>query len=518
MKPTSRTAKRMRSARKRKAVTRKPNSMKWVQIGDKILENVATNSTALYHNLHRHMKAETLLNKLTTSMSKTEAAKLVHALGPGVVMGTKQIIDQALKDGGYKKLEPTEGDFTLLEESPTFQEDTRVGADMGCIYKKAICLTIGAKADNQMRLAAELYKPQTWPCFNSESSKYYTEGVNTYEVMKVLRSQAGSNRQGVWYPIAESHSIDTGAWRTEQKLQRAAYLSPILLRQQYYDEIRRYLMSSETINWLDDSDNKSSDIYYAINSITDVITFANAQKFLPCELKIYICKCKTRTKWWPAADWFDPTADSADYGLMRNGYIYDAGSPVSRGNPAQIGALEAVWDETSVHLGATPFYSPTFRNHWDVVDVVKQTILPTEKFELTLHRKFRHAHSIREMNMERETISEGYYCVGDYAMVITFKGLPCIMKYTGEINPGDLDTKEVDASPSRILMTSRSSMSITAPNLITPSMAPTTRGGNNYIAGEGRVLDTDLNTHAYDNTDWAPSVMTNLQEQEGGSR
>jgi hypothetical protein len=386
---------------------------------------------------------------------------------------------------------------------------------MGNIYKRAIVLTMGMKQDSQMRTARKEYKAQTWPCFNSESSKYYTEGSNIYNVARLLRSQAGTNRQGVWFPIDLAHSASS--WTTTTYLKLNGYQQPVLLRQQYYDEIRRYLLSSSTISWLEEEDNMSSSLFFAINSVTDTITFANAQKFLPVELKIYICKCKTRTKFAPAADWFDPTSNSEEYELMRNEYIY--GSTASqKTNPAQGGASWNIFDESSVHLGATPFYSPTFRNHWEVTHLVKQEILPTDKFELTLHREFRHAHDLRDLETERESLNKGFYCEGDYALIITFKGLPCIMKYTGSLSESDIDTKEVDASPSRIIMTSRSSMNISAPNLTEPSMTPSRGNKDNYIAGEGRVLDTLINTHEYTDTNWEPSVMTNVSEQSGGAR
>jgi len=363
-----------------------------------------------------------------------------------------------------------------------------------------------------MKAAKKLYKSQTWPCFNSQSSKYYGDK----EVYKVLRSQAGTNRQGVWYPDDITAQLGN-PWVSPENLLLNGYITPILLKQQYYDEIRKYLLSSDVISWLNNDDNISADVFYAINSITDIVTFANAQKYLPVEVKIYICKCKTRTMYAPAADWFVPTGDCQQYNRMRNAYIYNS-STEAMDNPAGGGGNISTFNESSVHLGATPFYSPTFRKNWEVAHVVKQEIQPSDKFELILHREFRKCHSIRDLEVARSTISSGYYCEGDYALVTTFKGLPCIMKYTGTTTSSNLDAKEVDASPSRILMTSRSSLNISAPELFTSSMIPDRSNNHNYVSGEGRVLDYDVDTHAYTDSNWAPSVITNLEEQTGGAR
>jgi hypothetical protein len=178
-----------------------------------------------------------------------------------------------------------------------------------------------------------------------------------------------------------------------------------------------------------------------------------------------------------------------------------------------------LFDETSVHLGATPFYSPTFRENWEVRSLIKQKIETTDKFELTLHREFRKAHSLRELEQTRETLNEGFYNPGDYALIVCFKGDPALMKWSGAATTQTLDLKEVDSSPVKLMMTSRSSISVTAPDLFTTDNAPTTRPtGGNYIAGEGRVLDVSLDTHAYLDTNWTTSVITNVKEEEGGSR
>jgi hypothetical protein len=457
--------------------------------------------------------AETLPPHLKSSPAIRLAHKVISELEPGMVLDTRTLLKLAQKVGSATStLIPEDGDFSLLQESETFAEPSRIGAEMGSIFKKAIVLTQGMKQDSQMKTANKLYKQQTWPCFNSQSSKYY----GGYAVWKAMISTAGTNRQGVWFPKKLVHGGTP--WVTQADLSFISYMSPMLLRMQIMDELDRYLLSPSIKSWLDEQPNASADLFYAINSITDTVTIGNAMKFSPVDLKIYICKCKSRTQWPPQSDWFNPTAVAqASEQLMNNDYVY-AQTAGTRQNPAGGLPSGTIYGESSVHLGATPFYSPSFRESWEVVDVIKQQILPTDKFELTLHRKFRHAHSLRDMYAEFESMADGYFCEGDYGLIITYNGKPAYMQYTGTPAAGDLINKEVSASPSAISMISRSSINISAPNLFTSDMAPTSVSTDQYIAGEGRVLDTDLSTYNFTDTTWAIDVMTQVSQEVGGER
>lgn len=508
---------RRRRAKKAKKASPVGTSSASPQVQDitEFLENFRTKEkirSSLNANLNKVYDRETLNSHLSSVISASAAAAISHRLPPGVAISGKQLLELARAHGGFKRIFPTDGDFERLEASPVIGEDNKVGLGMGTLYKKALVLTEGVKHDAQMRMAGTLYKPQTWPCFNSQSSKYY----GNFDVFKVLQSAAGANRQGVWNP--KDLNVNSSVWDTTGTLQYNGYISPMLLKLQWYEEIRNYLLDSSVLTWLDQEENNSADLFYCVNSVTDTVTFSNGDLYLPINLKIYVCKCKKRTRFAPAADWFIASGTTNQiYNRMSEKYVYESPAAVARLNPAG-GSAQSLFEETSVHLGATPFYSPTFRENWEVCDVVKQTIESTDKFELTVHRQMRKAQSLRQLEEGRETIALGFYQPGDYAMVICFAGSPAIMKYQGATEE-PLDLKEVDASPVKLLMTSRSSISITAPDLYTTANAPTTRpSSGNYITGEGRVLDTSLDTHAYSDTSWSSNVMTNIEEKTGGSR
>jgi len=467
---------------------------------------------SLNSNLNQVFDRETLKSHLSSTISASAAAAITHRLPPGLSITGKQLLELARQHGGFKRIIPTDGDFEKFESSPVVAEDNKVGMGMGSMYRKALVLTEGVKHDAQMRLASTLYKPQTWPCFNSQSSKYYGD----FDVFKVLQSSAGANRQGTWFP--KDLSPNGLVWDSASLTQYNGYMNPLLLKVQWYEELRKYLISDEVITWLGQEENNSSDLFYAVNSTTSIVEFSNADLYLPINLKIYICKCKKRTRFAPAADWFVPSGTTTQiYNRMSEKYVYKSPAATSKESPGG-GTAQDLFSETSVHLGATPFYSPTFRENWEVVDLVKQTIESTDKFQLTVHREFRNAHSIRDLEEGRDTISQGFYQPGDYAMLITFAGSPCIMKYQGTTSQ-PFDLKEVDASPVKLVMTSRSSINISAPDLYTTANAPTSRPSNgNYISGEGRVLDVTLDNHAYSDSSWLPSVITNVEQETGGSR
>jgi len=209
---------------------------------------------------------------------------------------------------------------------------------------------------------------------------------------------------------------------------------------------------------------------------------------------------------------------------MRHQYVYGSTSVSSNLPSTAYSGLQAIthYANASVHIGATPFYSSNFRNHWTVEDVIKQRILPVDKFELNIKRHLKDATSIRDLEQQHD-ISDGggqaSYCEGDYALLITFKGTPAFMRYQGTLGENEEGVRETDVSPSKILVTSHSSFGIASQNLINSDSTPgTTTQTSNYISGEGRVLDTSIKTLDFTNPDWLPEVITNVSVAEGGER
>lgn len=469
---------------------------------------------ALGAQLHEKFDGERLLPHLKYKLSDLNRIESI--------LGMEGMTAEAVKYA-FKELIPTEEGFDGYEESHVYKEENRIGQNMGHIYKKYLKITKGAKSDRQMKHAKALYKSQNWPCFNSASKKYWARiGSVQYKAYEALFAQAGENRQGVWYPDEFLWNASTApgpAW--QEKALYQMYAGRLLTRASMYAEIRTFLLNLDDISWLNEDDDQSADKFYAIDRIEDVVTISNRMKFSPVNLKIYLCKAKKASLYSPQACWFRPDGSQQD-NIMRNDYVY--GSQVQDKNlPGEdyssLGNI-TFYPEAAVHLGATPFYSPQFREHWAVEQVIKQQILPTDKFELTLNRRLRHALSIRDMEAMIETNNEpaGAYQPGDYALLITFRGEPGFMRFVGIPQADQVTLRETDCTPSSITVESRSSMGVISPNLFNSDNTPT--GPNiqsNYIAGEGRVLDTELQTAEFA-SDWLPEVISNVSVEEGGSR
>lgn len=430
----------------------------------------------------------------------------------------------------YHEIIATDEDLEELRKSITFKEESRMGIEMGAVYKKAMKVTIGARKDTQMKIAKGLYKTQSIPSFNSESKAYF----GNYPVLNNLTMRAGFNRQGVWYP-KDHNPYDGHSWgdNVTEFVKYSGFLQPILPMQCAYDQLLQSLIPASTISWLLDVDNLSTDLFYGLTGITSTVTFGNCMQFMPVDLKIYLCKCKERTQWAPHECWFSPNKSHtpvATTPLMRADYVYDAGAPAdatSAGTSLAPNSAQTLFAEASVHVGSTPMYSPTFRNHWEIVDVIKQTIEPNDKFEFTFHREYRKCVSIRNLEEVRTTFEKGLYVPGDYALLTTFRGKPCFMKWSQPASSTQRGYKEVENSPCEISMSSRSHISVAAPALFTPAIgtpagSTTASTTANYISGEGHILDTAIDTQPFSNqTDaagWRINVMSNVSEQTGGSK
>ena len=415
------------------------------------------------------------------------------------------------------------GGFMQYAKSYWGEEPNKIGSpDMGAVYTKCIEITEGARSDSQMRTAKKLYKSQNMPSFNSTSENY----TDDYAYSAVYAA-AGEGRQGVWVPT--TYNQVTGFPSAFNEAAKATIFQSQMMTQLFlWAEIFSRLLSADDINWLDNTsgtNQASADRYYAIDYIEDIVTIANAMEFSNCELTIYLCKCKMATKYSPAQSWFVPQQDPAastrnEY--MRSEYVYHA--PAENVNfPGELAKTNAqpCFPHANVHVGATPFYSPRFRQTWEVVDVIKREIKSTDKLVLKIKRKFRKVMSARDLDLLKDTIGHAHYNNGDYGLIITFKGTQGFMKYDGPTDPGTYDQRirEVDVGPSKIVVNQRHSFGLISPDYSTSAMQPPAADKtSNYIAGEGRVLDTTIRTRPFNDTEWVPELVTNVRTVKGGPR
>jgi hypothetical protein len=425
----------------------------------------------------------------------------------------------------YYRLLPTDGDMDGYEKSENYQLPSRIGgAEFGSVIKKYLSFTEGMREDSQMTEAKKLYKSQTYPAFNSEATDHMKAPNNAIERwLSLLYSQTGDNRQGVWFPLEQG--VSDNLWNQPEDLRRYQFVSPMLGKLSMWSEIRQNLITNNIVSWLNAAEMRSADIFFAITSIQDVITISNVMKYSPVDLKVYLCRCKSKTKFAPNACWINPTGNTsgvAAYQTMAKEYVYSPTGATIRYPGDSSNATCRV--ETSVNIASTPKFSPLFRNHWDIVDVINQTIEPTDKFELTIDRHFRKAHSGRDleqafMSYVSGGTEEGYWQEGDMTLLVTFRGLPGIMKNTTG-NPPVETLREVDHTPAKIMMQSRSSFQISANDILNSQERSGTLvdGLSAYVSSTGRILDTTILTNSFADQTWSIDITTSVENKEGGSR
>ena len=436
-----------------------------------------------------------------------------------------------------EKILPTQGGFNIYQRHGTYAKPLRIGgSEMGELITKEIVIMHGAKDTQQMKIAKQLYKVQNIPAFNSEASRYYGDIA-----WPALFSAAGEGRQGVWTPHIYNRQNDIGSSSTDAVKNKVALYSSLgaslLSKNQMYSELRSNFLTANELTWLDNRYTQSADKYFAICYMQDEVTISNGMTYLPVDLKIYLCKCKQDTEYGPAQAWYDPRPASSFQDVMDNSYVYgqdglEANQEFSCKLPSESGISPASastftaassYAYTSVHLGATPFFSVQFRENWEVMDVIKQRIFPTDKFELKLKREFSEAYSVRMAENQRDRGKNHMYDQGDYALLITFRGTPCMMHYDGVDTATDIQkVREVEVSPSKIMVHTRSSFGIAAPKIDVDAFKNDTSTGitieSNVITSTARMLDTTTITRSFGDTIWNPEVITNVEQQQGGER
>jgi hypothetical protein len=415
------------------------------------------------------------------------------------------------------------GGFMQYAKSKWGEEPNKIGSpDMGAVFYKYIKIVEGARSSSQMKTAKKLYKSQNVPSVNTSSSTY---SGNT--AWSAAFTAAGEMRQGVYFPtkFGPIHGTLTNNWEAYAKY--TVLQSGMLTHLALWQEIRNRFMTDEDRTWLDAigsgaANEASSDRYFAIDYIEDEITIANAMEFSNSDVSVYICKCKTRTKYSPAQAWFQPVIETGydGAGFMNPAYVYSSGLATVNfpGSLAKTAGLEC-YPYAACHVGATPFYSPTFRQEWEVLDVIKRNLKSTDKLTLKIKRELRNCISARDMEFYKNEIGKGAYNEGDYALLITHKGTKSFMKYTGgTVATGEQNIRETDVGPSKLMINNRSSFGFVTPNLSSSVFLPSTsQQTENYISGEGRILDVNVRTLDFD-SEWTPEVVTNVYTAEGGPR
>lgn len=417
----------------------------------------------------------------------------------------------------------------------------------GCRYKTKVEISHG-KPNRYMKAAHDQYgKNSRWLLV-----PYHDTGQANFS--NALFAQAGANRQGfaTW-----------GAFRTDsQSLASDAY--PSFKIYNYYglasegmicNEWARTGVSTSLLTVLNDTSNPffrekyNVDLLSNINSRFSTHQFFNSQEYSDVNIKVYVCQAKEKNFapiWENIAPFGSST--SPDFKIPRDSpkarggvgalsYVKTGGGvnwfdsessvPITHTNTAGVTtATSNAVVETSSILGLTPQQSQVFKEHWEVLDVLDNTIGPNDTWDIHLEQKYSKSHSVRSWYSRFNRLllgANGDYddalkstCRGDIVLLTVFSGMPAsnyILDGTDSKN-----TFPVDAGPSRIRHKVRHGINVSWPESLQPLDSSDPDLLSPFLAEQGwRVIKqktnfTDRETYKYDAGEI--SVMTRLTKKE----
>lgn len=364
----------------------------------------------------------------------------------------------------------------------------------GCKYKTKVELSHG-KPNRYMKAAHDTYgKNSRWlqvPYSNAEDANK----------QKSMFAQAGANRQGwaTWGGWLDNGN--QGGFTSTQLYNYFGLPSAGMIA----NEWARTGVSTSLLTVLNDTNNAFFRQYYNVDLLTNINSrfsthsFYNSQEFSDVNIKVYVCQAKTKRgyqiwtdvapfgtsttpdfkvpKYSPSANTGTGPADPIKAtGAGFNWFDTPSAIPITYTDNAGTGVSSSnVKVETSSILGLTPQQSQTFKNHWEVLDVLDNTIGPNDTWEVHLEQKYSKSHSVRSWYEHFTTIPLGTNTAygdilkqtvrGDIVLLTVFSGMPA-SSYVLKTNVKN--TIPVDAGPSRIRHEVRHGINVSWPKPLQP--------------------------------------------------
>lgn len=316
-------------------------------------------------------------------------------------------------------------------------------------YKEKVSFSAG-EPNTMMKLAKEMY--------GTKSKMLHTTGYT--KCLDQMDSRAGLNRRGFFSP-----------WRNDLRAS-VSYLPtdyPLFVDNRGslgFGQIAHFItnhgLPTTVLDYLATPGTQAQDLLFPIASTTSVHTYTNKMTYSPCDLSIYILRVRAnRVVASPTAsiiyDWAnmtDTTTDPARWGPIfsqadaststdREKYRYvfppdtknisnsafpSASKPASDQNYTYI-------SESNTVLGYTPYFSPSFKELYETLDVKKIRLGAGDRFELTIHKEYDEPLSLRQLNdkfnflgsvdkTEWTTEMMNYWSSGDIEVLCSFAGAP----------------------------------------------------------------------------------------------
>lgn len=394
----------------------------------------------------------------------------------------------------------------------------------GKMYYQKIHIDEGKKT-KMMQAAMTMYGTKTFSLHCTGSKKVFDGQY----------SQSGINRKGIYAPIyGMTGSGGQDFPSMEHRLESAGSVPRAAIRKFIYE----HAMSPAVADYMEEANAGNLDIGFPITGTTSIHRIRNKMEFTPVDLSIYILRCRRTVLGGPwdtlLPDWnlVGNTLTTTSRYMPVNSDTLDAGTsyqrtwifPVEQTSVSQttengLTETQTFSIESSVRLGVTPAWSPTFNRNWSICDVRKQRINPADILEFHFEQSYNKMTSLRSMigqfgNFDGTSDGANLYLPGDYEILITYQGIPGYC----EGNP-TTETLEVDALKSRISKSVEHRIRYAWPTLATGNPSASTQPEelrrNGWITTKVKTA-TDERRTDYFSSGYNARVVTDQQLQTGG--
>lgn len=402
--------------------------------------------------------------------------------------------------------------------------------EQGFIYRKEFIVRSNMES-NIFRKNKELYartKHMYFDFYNKELSAFRASGVLGYFNWPQLYSQSGYNRRGWYGPTSTFIPTGSNGMINSPLLPLNTFLTGSLQRWAF---VREHLCTAATDTYMQDqaaySDNNLRDLSFLLSKSIDTTTVFSRNPDVGINVTAHVLRCRKSTSLNPHLMLSDFNISDPNFLKLPNKYVYDRSSQ-GAGNRSLpvldrgVGfATAPTFPETCTVPGVSYSLSPTLKEHWEVVDVFKQKLMPNDKWEIKTIQEYSDVFSYRAMqslnpyvvdsNPILNTYTGNLFNTGDLALLFTFMGDPANGVYTDSAST-PYNQSWLHA-PSRISIVSNSSIEYHCQEEFDPDTGARTTALQQSLIREAEDAD-QLYSANFGDADHTIMVASNLEYRE----
>ena len=438
----------------------------------------------------------------SSALKRRAAQYLQNEAVPKIAELGRQGIDSALEAAGaqiqntalrhiQQVINPTsDASQGVGQEDPTKRwigesKPTSVSPQLerGFMYKKEFIVRAN-KRSKIFERNKELYartKHMYFDMYNKDLSAFRAGNDLRYFNWPALYSQSGYNRRGWYGPVSTFTPGGAYGMINSPLLPLQTFLTGSLQRWAF---VREHLCTAATDTYMQNQtayqDGDLKDLSFLLSKSIDTTTVFSRNSDIGVNVTAHVLRCRKSTMTnphWMLSDFDETTLDHpGNFLKLPDRYMYDRATfsagvrdlPVYDRGASFMTA--PTYPETNTTVGVSYSFSPMLKEHWEVVDVMKQKLMPNDKWEIKVVQEYSDVFSYRAMQslnpykVDPDTVDPGpaintysgnLFNTGDLALLFTFMGDPG----NGVYKPGDIEANQSwKQLPSRISIMSNSSI------------------------------------------------------------